>query len=490
MASSWQTITLEEFAQHQKGFAFKSKDYIEEGVAVVRVSNLTANSIDTSDLKYVSEEVASDKSNFKLTHNDVIIATVGSWPKNPASVVGKVIKVPKNCDNFLLNQNAVRFRVKTEDTNDQLFLYYLLKSKTFSDYIISTAQGSANQASITLKDIYAFEFECPSPPERKEIAQILSAIDDKSNLNSQTNQTLEQMAQALFKSWFVDFDPVIDNALAAGNEIPEALQHKAQVRREVRAHSQETAQQLPASPETKSKPLPDGLPQEIRALFPSEFEQTGDLFVGIKGWVPKGWNIAELGSLVDFATGPAFKSKNFSDKGIKLSRGDNVKEGFFHWGSKTRYWPEITPELKKHKLQSGDILIGMDGSKVGKNWVRVTDKDLPCLLVQRVARLRSKGLIGSSYLSVLIGGDTFKQYVDTVKTGTSIPHISGGQIKQMKILSPDDNGSIFQKFENVLADNLQRLSNSLLEIETLIRLRDVLLPKLVSGEITINKEVA
>jgi type I restriction enzyme S subunit len=90
MGSDWEPIKLADFAIHQKGFAFKSKDYLEDGVAVVRVSNLTADSIDTSDLKYVSDEVASDKNNFKLFHNDVVIATVGSWPKNPASVVGNL----------------------------------------------------------------------------------------------------------------------------------------------------------------------------------------------------------------------------------------------------------------------------------------------------------------------------------------------------------------------------------------------------------------
>lgn len=237
MANNRELICLQDFAIHQKGFAFKSKDYIDDGVAVVRVSNLTSDSIDISDLRYVSDEVASDKSNFKLLHNDVVIATVGSWPKNPASVVGKVIKVPRKCDNYLLNQNAVRFRVKTNENSDQLFLYYLLKSKAFSDYIISTAQGSANQASITLKDIYAFEFYCPSQFERKRIAQILSTLDDKSEVNLQTNQTLERMAQALFKSWFIDFDPVVDNALALGAKIsdfPETLQAKAKLRECVR----------------------------------------------------------------------------------------------------------------------------------------------------------------------------------------------------------------------------------------------------------------
>ena len=154
-------ITLSEFAIHQKGFAFKSNDYQNNGVAVVRVSNFTNDSIDISDLKFVNADVANDKAAFELLEDDVVIATVGSWPNNPASVVGKVIRVPANASKSLLNQNAVRLRPLSNDANDLQFLFYLLKDKTFSDYIVSTAQGSANQASITLKDIYAYEFDCP-----------------------------------------------------------------------------------------------------------------------------------------------------------------------------------------------------------------------------------------------------------------------------------------------------------------------------------------
>jgi restriction endonuclease S subunit len=184
-------------------------------------------------------------------------------------------------------------------------------------------------------------------------------------------------------------------------------------------------------------------------------------------------------------TGPAFKSKDFTEEGVRLARGDNVKEGAFHWGTKTRYWPEVTNELKRYSLQEGDILIGMDGSKVGKNWVRVGPSDLPCLLVQREACLRPTGSVGSSYLEVLIGGQTFKQYVNNVKTGTSIPHISGGQIKNMPILVPNDDGAIFKLFEQeILASSNKRdllKSNSL----TLTKLRDTLLPQLLSGSLRV-----
>lgn len=151
------------------------------------------------------------------------------------------------------------------------------------------------------------------------------------------------------------------------------------------------------------------------------------------------WQETTIGEHVDLATGEAFQSARFGttpDSGTLLARGDNVKEGEFEWGEKARYWPKLTPDLERNLLQEGDVLLGMDGSKVGKNWVRVRKKDLPCLLVQRVARLRVKKTMDQGFLRFLIGNPGFRDYVERVRTGTTIPHISGGQIKSYEILLP------------------------------------------------------
>jgi len=127
----------------------------------------------------------------------------------------------------------------------------------------------------------------------------------------------------------------------------------------------------------------------------------------------------------------------------------------------------------------------MDGSKVGKNWVRVSSSDLPCLLVQRVARLRPINTVGSTLLEVLIGGEMFKRYVENVKTGTSIPHISGGQIKTYPIVNPRDYGMLFRKFETLFDAGGKKREENLTQTKLLTKLRDILLPKLLSGELRI-----
>ena len=206
--SEFPRSVLGDLIVHQKGFPFKSRDYQEDGVPVVRVSNFTDDSIDASDLKFVSENIASENQKVALRTDDVIIATVGSWPKNPASIVGKTICVPPEMDGALMNQNSVILRVKSNSSVDQKYLFIVLKTKLFSEYLVSTAQGSANQASVTLSDIFSYEVEWPEKEIRESIVSMIDSMNQKITLNRQTNQTLEQIAQAIFKSWFVDFEPV------------------------------------------------------------------------------------------------------------------------------------------------------------------------------------------------------------------------------------------------------------------------------------------
>lgn len=208
MSAEYPRLLLGDLIIHQKGFAFKSVDYQKNGIPVVRVSNFTDDSIDTSDLKYVSEKIGIDNYKVALKTNDVVIATVGSWPKNPASIVGKTICIPSEMNGALMNQNSVILRVKNNCPIDQKYLFIALKTKSFSEYLVSTAQGSANQASVTLSDIFSYEVEWPKPEIRKLIVNVIDSMNQKIQLNRQINQTLESMAQAIFQSWFVDFDPV------------------------------------------------------------------------------------------------------------------------------------------------------------------------------------------------------------------------------------------------------------------------------------------
>jgi len=155
----WRSVSLGQMVEHRKGYAFKSSQFRTTGHPVIRVSNFTERSISLDKCSYLSIEEASQLSSFLLIPGDIVIATVGSWPSNPASVVGRAIRVPKEADGVLLNQNAVRLRAK--HGLDQRLMFYLLRDVSYQDYIVNTAQGSANQASIAVNDIFSYRFDLP-----------------------------------------------------------------------------------------------------------------------------------------------------------------------------------------------------------------------------------------------------------------------------------------------------------------------------------------
>jgi type I restriction enzyme S subunit len=176
--SEWPVLELGSLITYKKGFAFKSSSYHKDGeIFIVRVSDTTDSSINIESCMKIETHEALLLDEYKLLTDDIIVATVGSWADNPNSIVGKVIKVPEIANGALLNQNAVRLR--SNNIANQNYLYYKLRDNDFSGYLLGNAQGSANQASITLKDIFSYQIKLPLIPEQKAIAAVLSSLDDK-----------------------------------------------------------------------------------------------------------------------------------------------------------------------------------------------------------------------------------------------------------------------------------------------------------------------
>ena len=198
---SWKRQKLGDLVQTQKGYAFKSAWYQETGRPIVKVSDFTEESVDTKSLIKIPEDIAEKFLRWELSAGEAVVQTVGSWPSNPASVVGKCVRIPSAAHGALLNQNAVRLSPCTKLDNG--YLYYSLRSRQFRDYIIGTARGSANQASITLDAIRAFDIPLPHVDIQRRIVSILSAYDDLIENNRRRIQLLEQAARLLYKEWFV-----------------------------------------------------------------------------------------------------------------------------------------------------------------------------------------------------------------------------------------------------------------------------------------------
>lgn len=141
------------------------------------------------------------------------------------------------------------------------------------------------------------------------------------------------------------------------------------------------------------------------------------------------WEKKEIGEEIDLITGFPFPSQLYATTGVRLLRGSNIKRGVTNWnGEITKYWAEITSDLKQYELCDRDIVIAMDGSLVGRSFAQLSEADLPALLLQRVARVRSEA-IDMGYLKEQICSVNFTEHCDSVKTVTAIPHISPKDIR-------------------------------------------------------------
>jgi type I restriction enzyme S subunit len=181
------------------------------------------------------------------------------------------------------------------------------------------------------------------------------------------------------------------------------------------------------------------------------------------GVIPEDWEVCFVGDVCDLLTGFPFPSSKYSESGVRLLRGSNVKRNCTDWSEEiTQYWPEITSSITQYELKIGDIVISMDGSLVGRSFAQLCESDLPAVLLQRVARLRSE-TISQSYLKEWICSRFFTEHCDSVKTVTAIPHISPQDIRSFKLLIPTS-----KEEQTAIANALSDVDALISELEKLI----------------------
>ncbi|WP_194442797.1 restriction endonuclease subunit S [Pseudoalteromonas simplex] len=399
----------------------------------IRVRDMGEKYIPDVGLEYVPDDVFPNIKNYIVHENDVIISIVGT--------IGLVSLIDSRF--HLASQTENCAKLSGLDEVDAQYLFYYLNSPMGKAEIFKGTVGAV-QAKLPLYAIENLDVIWPSRRDRENIVLNLESVDSKISLNRKTNQTLEQMAQALFKSWFVDFDPVIDNALAAGNNIPEALQHKAEQRLQ--------AQQLP-----DFKPLPD----DIRALFPSEFEQTDDPSIGIAGWIPKGWSSIYLSDLLDVKYGKDHK---------KLDEGEYPVYGS---GGLMR-------RVDKFLYEGESVLIPRKGTLSNIMYVNETfwSVDTMFFTIPKLPNV-------AKFTFYLLKRLNF----DNMNVGSAVPSMTTKVLNALPVVCPSE--SVLAKFDEIMDLYFSKIQANQASTNQLEQLRDTLLPKLISGEITLpNKDVA
>ena len=439
MVSDWNEDILSNIAEVIDS-RHKTPVYSDSGYPMIRVVDVNGGALNLENTKRVSDEVYEDFSRGRDPEvGDLVISRVGSYG---------VVSYVNSDEKFCLGQNTAFIIPKINSR----FLYYQLISP-FVKWQIEQFVVGAVQKTISLKSIRQFQIKLPPEPEQKAIAHILGSLDDKIELNRQMNETLEALAQALFKSWFVDFDPVIDNALAAGNAIPDEFFERAEQRKGI---------------EKKDN-------SDIQDLFPDEFEFTEEM-----GWIPKGWGVKSLDEVADYLNGLAlqkYRPEDIDDNYLPIVKIAQLREGLPNHDEKASI--NIKPE---YIIDNGDVIFSWSGSLLVDVWCGGK-----AALNQHLFKVTSDKYPKWFYLNYTKHHLVEFQRIATDKAVT-MGHIKRGHLKEALCVIPENgvDDNIFAVFEGILNKQI-RLR---IESQTLAKLRDTLLPKLMSGELRIPDAAA
>ena len=337
-----------------------------------------------------------------------------------------------------------------EGVSDNGYLYYCCRSPKFRDYAIQSMTGSSGRQRVPNDAVMNFERDFPDLQTQKAIAHILGTLDDKIELNQKMNQTLEEIAKAIFKSWFVDFDPV----------------------------------------RTKAENRPTGLPPEISDLFPDE------LMDSEIGEIPKGWEITTLNSHLSFVLGGDWGKSEFSEETPNQCyciRGADIAnlQSFKTSDMPVRFLKESS--FTKRQLRPWDVVFEISGGSPTQSTGRtvfvtpeiIQNYDLPLIASNfcRLLRFQSKEQSLFHYMAFRNAYDRndFFQY-ETGTTGIKNFGFKYFSEENQYVIPPQ---KCLTAFEDLTFPKFERLGVSMRENVTLSSLRDTLLPKLISGELHI-----
>jgi type I restriction enzyme S subunit len=423
MSSEWQLLELSELLKIKpRNGLYKSSEFQGKGNRWVKMKDVYG----TDFIRNQAMEqivVSSDEINkFGCEDGDLLFGRT-SLTLEGIGDCALVCNVP---DTPIFESNLFRLRFALDKANPR-FYFYFFKSVRGKEAIQSIAKQTA-ATSITASDLINLHVPCPSLQTQNEIAAFLGCIDDRISLLRETNTNLEAIAQALFKSWFVDFDPV--HAKMQGR-------------------------------------APEGMDEATAALFPDSFEESE------LGTLPKGWSVASIYDVAKVIYGAPFASKQFKSEppGKPLVRIRDLKDE-----RPGVYTEEIHP--KGYLLQPGDITVGMDGEFRAYVW-----GGEEAWLNQRVCVFQPEKGANSVFVRLSIA--PLLAAVEASETATTVIHLGKNDIDRFKINHPGN--LVLAAFASLTTPIYQRIVGNKQMIQNLAGLRDTLLPRLISGQLSVTQ---
>lgn len=425
-------------AQFLSGFAFKSNDFCELGIPVIKIKNIQNKTVNLKDSQHIpSNLISKNIEKVFLNNGDILIAMTGQGS------VGRVGRLRCSTNvHPLMNQRVGKF-IADEVTLNKDYLFYVISSEKYERLLFDLGSGSG-QPNLSPSNILSVSIPFPEYRQQLAISNILNMLDDRIKLLEETNSTLEEIIKAIFKSWFVDFDPV--RAKLKGKQ-------------------------------------PEGFDPQTAALFPDSFEQSE------LGEIPKGWCIASFGSVCSVTIGGLWGSDTnespdlvqaISLRGVDL---EHLRACGFAVNAPVRW---VKPSaLEERRLSRNEVLIASSGAgPCGRAlWAGADFEsfyELPVIFSNFVKRLDCKTPSMAIYIDRILTEMRESEEIWNYINGTSVPNLDDKLLMSTKkIVVPPK--VVLEAFAGVISTIYTKLYSQ--QAQTLSNLRDTLLPRLISGQL-------
>lgn len=440
--TSFPLVTLKEVAKFINGDRStnypKGADYVPHGIPFISAADLSDEGVDQHKVKRITAAAYERLRSGKVQHKDILFCLRGS--------IGKMAFVKPNEIGAIASSLVI---VRAQPQIDSRYLNFLLCSQAGQQAAMSLNNGSA-QPNVSVSQLQQIRVPLPTLKEQKKIATLLGALDDRITLLRETNATFEAIAQALFKSWFVDFDPV-------------------RAKMEGRA--------------------PEGMDEATTALFPDALEESE------LGWVPRGWRV---GAVEDFAErvgmgpfGSNIKVETFVPSGVPVISGQHLKRLLVEDNTFNFITPEHANRLVKSSVQTGDVIFTHAGS-IGQVSLLHKDAAFPSyVLSQRQFFLRcNSALMSPEWIAHYFKSPVGQHQLLANTSQVGVPSIARpvSYLRSIRLVTPPPELS--RKFGGVSGAMNDCVMANRSQLTTLSTLRDTLLPRLISGQLRLPEAQA
>ena len=427
MAGEWPTVPLSELTEPDTAVTYgvvKPGPEDPDGVLFIRGGDIADGRVLIEQLRTITREVSDQYRRTQLHGGEIVVSLVG----NP----GQVAIVPESLKGANIARQAGLVRLRKDV--DTRFVKYFLGSKSGQDALGAHSLGSVQQV-INLRDLKTVRVPIPPLPEQRAIAHILGTLDDKIELNRRMSETLEAMARALFKSWFVDFDPV----------------------------------------RAKMENRDPGLPQALADLFPARLVDSE------LGEIPEGWAVKPIGELADVVGGSTPKTE----------RAEYWQNGAHHWVTPKDLSGLSIPVLldTERKITDAGLAQISSGLLAAGTVLLSSRAPIGYLAIAEIPVAINQGFIGMkprpgvSNLFLLRWTAAAHDEIVSYANGSTFLEISKSAFRPILTVAP--SASVMDAFDRLSRPLYRKVVEHERESRTVGALRDTLLPKLVSGELRI-----